>query len=341
MLAAPDVNKRPLFTAKEIKHFYKTEAPKIFPPSGFFGPITDPFKLLWGPKYDGKYLRKIVEVKLGKEIKLSTTLTNVVIPTFDIKLLQPTIFTTYEAKKNQSFNALLYDICIGTTAAPTYLPAHGFINDGEEFNLLDGGVAANNPTLVAMTVVTKEISQGNNPDYSLEPVGVSLNPAVIKRSKILSLGTGSAKNEHLYDARSAAKWGVLGWLLNQGSNPLVDVFTQSSGDMVDYHLSVDTQSLSCEDNYLRIQADTLTGTEASTDLSTKENLDRLVVISTELLKKPVSRTNLQTGAREPVQNRRSNEEELISFAKSLSEERKLRLQNYLSSLQTISSQIIS
>lgn len=48
------------------------------------------------------------------------------------------------------FDALLSDICIGTSAAPTYLPAHYFkTKDGEgnvkEFNLIDGGVAANNP----------------------------------------------------------------------------------------------------------------------------------------------------------------------------------------------------
>lgn len=52
-------------------------------------------KLLSGPKYDGEYLHKLVKEKLG-DIKLHQTLTKVVIPTFDIKLLQPTIFSTYE-----------------------------------------------------------------------------------------------------------------------------------------------------------------------------------------------------------------------------------------------------
>ena len=47
-------------------------------------------------------------------------------------------------------DALLSDICIATSAAPTYLPAHYFEtknNEGQvlrEFNLIDGGVAANN-----------------------------------------------------------------------------------------------------------------------------------------------------------------------------------------------------
>lgn len=45
----------------------------------------------------------------------------------------------------------LSDICIATSAAPTYLPAYYFTKQDEqgkvikEFNLIDGGVAANNP----------------------------------------------------------------------------------------------------------------------------------------------------------------------------------------------------
>ncbi|GMN35269.1 hypothetical protein TIFTF001_042198, partial [Ficus carica] len=48
-----------------------------------------------GPKYDGKYLHKLVKEKLGNT-KLHQTLTNVVIPTYDIKNQQPTIFSSYE-----------------------------------------------------------------------------------------------------------------------------------------------------------------------------------------------------------------------------------------------------
>lgn len=48
-----------------------------------------------GPKYNGKYLHGIVREKLAKT-RLNQTLTNIVIPTFDITQLQPTIFSTYE-----------------------------------------------------------------------------------------------------------------------------------------------------------------------------------------------------------------------------------------------------
>lgn len=109
-------------------------------------------KSLTGPKYDGEYLHNIVREKLG-ETRLDQTLTNVVIPTFDIKQLQPRIFSSYEVQYNPFQNALLSDICIGTSAAPTYLPAHQFeiknsTGEVKEFHLIDGGVAANNPVCI-------------------------------------------------------------------------------------------------------------------------------------------------------------------------------------------------
>lgn len=52
-------------------------------------------KSLLGPLYDGKHLHKILQEEL-KGTKLSQAITNVIIPAFDIKRLQPVIFSTYE-----------------------------------------------------------------------------------------------------------------------------------------------------------------------------------------------------------------------------------------------------
>jgi patatin-like phospholipase/acyl hydrolase len=57
-------------------------------------PFMNTFKMVTGPKYDGKYLHSIIRQYLGQS-KLHDTLTNVVIPTFDIGILQPTIFTNF------------------------------------------------------------------------------------------------------------------------------------------------------------------------------------------------------------------------------------------------------
>ncbi|KAI6669071.1 hypothetical protein NL676_003956 [Syzygium grande] len=101
--------------------------------------------------------------------------------------------------------------------------------------------------LVAVSEVINEIRDAN-PDFDLPDIKAT----DYTRFLVLSLATGSLKSEKKYSAKKASKWGVLGWLTNGGSTPLVDVFTQASADMVDIHLSTVFQSLKCE-NYLRIQ----------------------------------------------------------------------------------------
>ncbi|KAH7567381.1 hypothetical protein JRO89_XS07G0061600 [Xanthoceras sorbifolium] len=319
MLTAPNEQNRPLFAAKDIKDFYLQHCPKIFPQDNF--PLSKLFKSLAGPKYDGKYLRSLVQQKLG-DIRLHQTLTNVVIPTFDIKKLQPTIFSSYEVKKNPSIDALLSDISIATSAAPTYLPAHHFETKESTgkamrtFDLIDGGVAANNPTLVAINEVTKEITRGSADFFPIRPTDYG-------RFLVISLGTGSPKCEEKYDAIKSAKWGLLGWLTSESSTPLIDVFMQSSSDMIDFHMSAVFQALHSEDNYLRIQDDNLTGNESSVDIATKENLESLVRVGEKLLQKPVSKVNFETGVFEPS-NQGTNEHALIKLADILSKEKRIR-----------------
>ncbi|XP_015871138.3 patatin-like protein 2 [Ziziphus jujuba] len=323
MLTVPDhENNRPLFAAKDIKDFYLEHCPKIFPQESFplASGAAEVIKALAGPKYDGKYLHKLVKEKLGDR-RLHETLTNVVIPTFDVKRLQPTIFSSYEVKKNPSMDALLSDICIGTSAAPTYLPAHQFETttpDGKvrEFHLIDGGVVANNPALVAMNEVSREIHHGN-PDFFL------IKPTEYGRFLVISLGTGTPKADEKYDANEAARWGILGWLHSHNSTPLVDIFTQASSDMVDFHLSTVFQALHSDKHYLRIQDDTLSGKVSSVDIATKKNLDSLVEVGENLLKKPVSMVNLETGVCEPS-HKDTNEEALRRLAGILSRERRTR-----------------
>ncbi|XP_010059970.2 patatin-like protein 2 [Eucalyptus grandis] len=322
MLTTPDGNNRPVFAAKDIKDFYLNHCPKIFPQDSCpFKPVTKIIKAVAGPKYDGKYLHDVVREELGDK-RLHQTLTNIVIPTFDIKSLQPTIFSSYQVKKDPSVDALLSDICISTSAAPTYLPAHkfetkDFTGKVREFNLIDGGVAANNPTLVAMGEVTKTIMGGSSDFFAIKPMDY-------RRFLVISLGTGTSKVEGKYTAHEAAKWGVLGWLTSGGS-PLIDVFSQASADMVDFHLSAVFQALNLQDNYLRIQDDTLSGVLSSVDVATKKNLNDLVKTGEALLKKPVSRVNLESGVCDPTSNQETNEEALKRFAKLLSQERQLRL----------------
>ncbi|KAF9600340.1 hypothetical protein IFM89_007058 [Coptis chinensis] len=124
----------------------------------------------------------------------------------------------------------------------------------------------------------------------------------------------------------AAKWGTFAWLYNGDSSPLLllDAFTQASADMVDIHASILFQTLLSEKNYLRIELGNLVGIASSVDISTKENMQDLIKIGKDLLMKPLSRVNLETGTYEEVKREGTNAKALIRFAKLLSDERRLR-----------------
>ncbi|GLU19986.1 hypothetical protein SLE2022_362050 [Rubroshorea leprosula] len=271
MLTAPNKENRPMYAGKDLKDFYFEHSPKIFPQksSNLMGSMVS----LMGPKYYGKYLRSMTDQFLG-DITINQTLTNVVIPAFDIKLLKPVIFSTKDAKVDPWKNSRLADVCIGASAAPTIFPAHYFetkdtLGKTCSFNLIDAVVVAENPR------------DSNDNEF------VGIGPLDSRKRVVLSLGTGVAKNEERYTAAMAAKWGS-------------------------------------RDNYLRIQDDTLSGDPGRLDLATKENMQKLVEIGQELLKRPMSRMNLGNGIFESAEGNRTNEEALTAFAKRLSEERAFR-----------------
>uniref|UniRef100_A0A164UAR2 Patatin n=1 Tax=Daucus carota subsp. sativus TaxID=79200 RepID=A0A164UAR2_DAUCS len=326
MLTAPNKENRPLFAAKDIYKFYKENGPKIFSEDrlkGFLEKIRRLFVSFTGPKYTGEQLGSIVKELLG-DMTLNQTLTDVIIPTFDIKRLYPLIFCSDKARANTSWNAYLYDVCLGTSAAPTYFPAHYFETKHEDgrtrtFDLIDGGIAANNPTQVAITHITNEILNGNF------KIVDDMTPMNTTRMLVISLGTGAAKYEAKYDARKASRWGILNWIFDNGNTPILDSYGAASQDMVDIHVSSLFQALQAEQNYLRIQEDGLTGDESSVDVATVRNMERLSAIGNELLQKPVSRVNLETGMFEAVAGEGTNSDALSGFAKMLSDERKFRL----------------
>ena len=81
----------------------------------FVSAMTSLFGSVMGPKYDGKYLHSRINNLLG-DLTLKQTLTHVIIPTFDIKLLQPVIFMTNNVwvmtiTSRLKISAICWNIC--------------------------------------------------------------------------------------------------------------------------------------------------------------------------------------------------------------------------------------
>ncbi|EOY10975.1 Phospholipase A 2A, IIA,PLA2A isoform 2 [Theobroma cacao] len=277
------------------------------------------WKFVFDPKFNGEKLKEVVEEKVGDR-RLSETLTNVIIPSFDIKLLQTVVFSTLKAARDDLEDAPLQDVCLSTSAAPYYLPLHKFeinsVNRSRNFNMVDGGVAANNPTLLALSEVAKEMS--------LDGKAQCLDNMDCSKFLVLSLGTGSSKRNNKLEIVNE-NWGPLRWLWGDNGIPFLDVLMNAIDAMVDIYLSAFFRGASFEDNYLRIQTDSLNDSEIGMDNSNLENLQNLENIGNELLEKPVSAMNLETGLLKPIRGAGTNRAAIIKLAKRLSEERKRRL----------------
>ncbi|GMI94083.1 phospholipase A IVA [Hibiscus trionum] len=324
MLAAPNDEGRPLIPASDINKFYLEHGSKIFPE---LSRIAYWWEVLQknppqNPVYDGVYLRDLTNKLLQDKTLKDITLTNLVIPTFDIKLLHAVIFSSNDAKSDVLNNARLADVCNGTSAAPIYFPAHHFETQDAEgntqtFDLIDGGVAAGNPTLVAMNSFYKEKLKQKSGIPEIETIDG-------RKMLVLSLGTGAAPFEEKYNADMVSKWSIIDWVIQlpQAHTPLFDSVAGGTSDMVDFSIAARFQSVQAIENYLRIQENGLTGDMAKSDIATDENMKNLIDVGEKLLKKRVSRINWETGRYEEVEEDITNEEALANFAKRLSDEKK-------------------
>ncbi|KAI4356619.1 hypothetical protein L6164_000628 [Bauhinia variegata] len=269
MLTAPDSNNTdlPRFTASEIIQWYKEESPCIFNQS-------EQGSILLGPKYNGNCLHDIAREQL-QEIRLGDALTDLVIPTFDLKQLKPVIFSSFKINQVPDLNAKLADIVISTSAAPTLLPPYNFTNGNTTFNMIDGAVVADNPAFVACNEL---MQQGKNNTELL----------------LLSLGTGNIP-EGGWNATEAANWGIIQW----GSH-LLTILGHSSTHQSGYYLATLFNDL--QDNYLRIQEYNLSKEFESSDNSTQAYLDGLEDVGRKLLNETAKRINVITSLPEDIDN---------------------------------------
>lgn len=79
--------------------------------SGCLGSVVSTLRSLTGPKYNGVYLHKLIRKLLGT-MRLHDSLTGLVIPTFDIKKLQPVLFSSYEVSSRMYFGQSALVVCV-------------------------------------------------------------------------------------------------------------------------------------------------------------------------------------------------------------------------------------
>lgn len=133
-------------SAKEISGIYEQHGRKIFPRRTWLGGIFR--QTAWGGKYNDAPLKEVLDGIFG-DAKIGDLDNLVCIPSYSFTDARPWVFKRDHGKLDRDNNASLVDVALATSAAPTYFPLCEIpYYNNKQF--IDGGVWANNPSLVGV-----------------------------------------------------------------------------------------------------------------------------------------------------------------------------------------------
>lgn len=131
----------------EIVAFFKESVPEIFPAQSSLSRASRFMRWLTRAKYDSKALQGCLRDYFGSRT-LGESCVRLVIPACDSTRKGPHIFKTpHHRDLCTDYKVPMWQVAYATAAAPTYFPA--LVTDSH-VHLVDGGVWANNPAMVAL-----------------------------------------------------------------------------------------------------------------------------------------------------------------------------------------------
>ncbi len=172
---------------EKVCNLYENSAGKIFMPKNFS------IKGVLKSKYKNDYFIKVLNNTFNNQ-KMGDAKTILIIPSTDICDGNFYIHKSpYSSKYKENENILIKDAVLSSCSAPIFFdPVLIKDGKGEKHLLADGGLWANNPSLLAL------IEAINNKRLNQK----------LKNIKILSLGTGIQKNNYKLDEKN---WGAKDW----------------------------------------------------------------------------------------------------------------------------------
>ena len=190
------------------------------------------------PKYDGKGKRNVL-LEYFQDQSLGEAKKSVAVLAYDVESRKPRLLSSYNSPGIKMVSA-----ASATSAAPIYYSTQE-IDDGTW--LIDGGIVANNPSLLGYSEAKKLF-----PDNEI---------------KVLSIGTGI--NRRKINGKNSVKWGALNWL----NHDILGIMLESS--MFD-EIASDLMG----DNYLRVNSSTGLVNRRMDDTS-EANLKRINLMGME------------------------------------------------------------
>jgi uncharacterized protein len=219
----------PAYRASDVTELYVREGPNIFHRSVF-----DRIRSLNGAideRYPAEGLEGVLQAALG-ETRLRDTLTDVIVTAYETYLRQPFFFRSRRAREDPAYDYPLPVAARASSSAPTYFEAAHVANEssGDEYSLVDGGLFAANPAMVALAEVLREGAD--------RPV------------LLLSLGTG--QHTRRYPFKEVKDWGALEW-----ARPVIDMLLDGQSDATDFEAAqlMAARGTTPGDRYWRLQTE--------------------------------------------------------------------------------------
>lgn len=155
--------------ATEISQIYAVQGQIIFPKRTKLGGIIR--QALWKGKYSDKPLKAVLQ-SVFQERKVSDLGNLVCVPSYSLTDARPWVFKRDHGKLDRDNNTSLVDVALATSAAPTYFPLCEIPTYNDK-QFIDGGVWANNPTLVGVIEALTYFVGKNKEFTSVEILSVS------------------------------------------------------------------------------------------------------------------------------------------------------------------------
>jgi uncharacterized protein len=206
---------------KEVHESYMLYGEKIFKRQAKVG--------LFKSVYSDRSLRHLLKKSFG-ELEMKDIQKPLLIPAVDITHGKPFIHrSNFGHPGNGDLSIKLWDAVLSSCSAPVYFPPNKI---GDEYLSIDGGLWANNPSLVGLTEAIHYFQKGMDEIH------------------ILSLGTGLQNID--FTTEKEKYWGINEWLpfhfpSMKVTPKLLDLALHLSSESVSYHCQ-----LLLRDQYLRI-----------------------------------------------------------------------------------------
>lgn len=252
----PDPNRpgRPKYSAQEVLDLYMEEGKHIFYRSrtrrfiGYMGLVTE--------KFGGYHLERMLHRHLDGTY-LSELLRPCLVPAYDLEEGTAYFFQRDIARQNEDHDFPLWQVARATASAPVYFgPALIESRSGKRRSLIDGGVFASNPSLLAHTTLQQQL------------------PLPLPTTH-LSLGTGKQQVSHRHRDLKA-KGMLLSW------RPLLKILSSARRSSVEQQVH---QLLSHTGNghtYFRLNPE-LIGVDSRIDKVSPEQLQGLLTLGQRTL----------------------------------------------------------